>query len=239
MESLFSVKFAYLIPLFPLIGAIVAAALGSRWLKQNSHWPIWIGVGLSALLSFILLFGIIGQWPDHSPQAIQKGNETAVNLRDLSQRLGSMSISVNWYRWIEAGNFKVDAGAFLDPLTAVMLCVVCGIGLLITIFAAGYMKGEAGYFRFFAYLGLFIFAMTVLVMANNFVLLYLGWEGVGLCSYLLIGYYYQRPSARDAAKKAFLVNRIGDFGFGVGIMLCFLIFGTVSFFGQGAGTGTG
>src|SRR5213075_2466401 len=125
MESLFSVKFAYLIPLFPLIGAILAGALGSRWLKQNSHWPIWIGVGLSALLSFILLLGIIGQWQDHSPEAVQKGNETAVNLRDLSQRLGSMSISVHWYRWIEAGNFKVDAGAFLDPLTAVMLCVVC------------------------------------------------------------------------------------------------------------------
>src|SRR5438552_18321113 len=112
-----------------------------------------------------------------------------------------------------------------------MLCVVCGIGLLITIFAARYMKGEPGYFRFFAYLGLFIFAMTILVMANNFVLLYLGWEGVGLCSYLLIGYYYERPSAREAAKKAFLVNRVGDFGFGLGIMLIFLAFGTTSFFG--------
>src|SRR6267142_55520 len=101
------------------------------------------------------------------------------------------------------------------------------------------MKGEEGYFRFFAYLGLFIFAMTVLVMANNFVLLYLGWEGVGLCSYLLIGYYYDKPAAREAAKKAFLVDRVGDFGFGLGIMLIFVIFGTVSFYGNGAGTGTG
>ena len=107
-----------------------------------------------------------------------------------------------------------------------MLCVVCGIGFLITVFAAGYMKGEAGYFRFFAYLGLFIFAMTCLVMGNNLIMLYLGWEGVGLCSYLLIGYYYEKPAAREAAKKAFLVNRIGDFGFGLGIMLCFLAFGT-------------
>src|SRR5437660_10760170 len=113
-----------------------------------------------------------------------------------------------------------------------MLCVVTGIGFFITVFAAGYMKGEAGYFRFFAYLGLFIFSMTCLVMGNNFVMLYLGWEGVGLCSYLLIGYYYEKPSAREAAKKAFLVNRVGDFGFGLGIMLCFLIFGTVSFFGD-------
>ena len=94
-----------------------------------------------------------------------------------------------------------------------MLCVVCGIGFLITVFAAGYMKGEAGYFRFFAYLGLFIFTMTSLVMGNNLIMLYLGWEGVGLCSYLLIGYYYDKPAAREAAKKAFLVNRVGDFGF--------------------------
>ena len=111
-----------------------------------------------------------------------------------------------------------------------MLCVVCGIGFLITVFAAGYMKGEEGYFRFFAYLGLFIFMMTCLVMGNNLIMLYLGWEGVGLCSYLLIGYYYEKPAAREAAKKAFLVNRIGDFGFGIGIMLCYLAFGTVSFF---------
>ena len=120
-----------------------------------------------------------------------------------------------------------------------MLCVVCGIGFLITVFAAGYMKGEEGYFRFFAYLGLFIFMMTSLVMGNNLIMLYLGWEGVGLCSYLLIGYYYEKPAAREAAKKAFLVNRVGDFGFALGIMLCFLAFGTVSYFGGGAGTGTG
>ena len=100
-----------------------------------------------------------------------------------------------------------------------MLAVVCGIGFLICVFAAGYMKGEDGYFRFFAYLGLFIFSMTCLVMGNNLIMLYLGWEGVGLCSYLLIGYYYEKPAAREAAKKAFLVNRVGDFGFGIGIML--------------------
>ena len=109
--------------------------------------------------------------------------------------------------------FLAEAAFFFDPLTVVMLCVVCGIGFFITVFAAGYMKGEKGYFRFFAYLGLFIFMMTCLVMGNNLIMLYLGWEGVGLSSYLLIGYYYEKPSAREAAKKAFLVNRIGDFGF--------------------------
>src|SRR5256885_2986200 len=120
-----------------------------------------------------------------------------------------------------------------------MLCVVCGIGFLITVFAAGYMKGEEGYFRFFAYLGLFIFMMTNLVMGENLIMLYLGWEGVGLCSYLLIGYYYEKPSAREAAKKAFLVNRVGDFGFGLGIMLAFAAFGTISYFGDGVHTNTG
>src|SRR6185437_1456041 len=138
-----------------------------------------------------------------------------------------------------AGNFSAPAGFFFDPLTAVMLCVVTGIGFFITVFAAGYMKGEAGYFRFFAYLGLFIFMMTILVMGNNLIMLYLGWEGVGLCSYLLIGYYYEKPAAREAAKKAFLVNRVGDFGFAIGIMLCFMAFGTVSYFGNGVGTNTG
>ena len=112
----------------------------------------------------------------------------------LSRDGKPLAVVVDWYTWIEAGSFKATAGCFFDRLTAIMLCVVTGIGFLITVFAAGYMKGEAGYFRFFAYLGLFIFSMTCLVMGNNFIMLYLGWEGVGLCSYLLIGYYYEKPS---------------------------------------------
>src|SRR6266850_3182040 len=243
MESNLAVKFSWLIPLLPLIGAVVAGFGGARWLKQNSHWPIWIGVGLSVVLSFALLFGMLGHWPQEQETGAAAlhgaGSSGMIDSKPGVHRIFPLSANRDWYSWISAGDFKVQAGAFLDPLTAVMLCVVCGIGLLITIYAAGYMKGEEGYFRFFAYLGLFIFAMTVLVMANNFVLLYLGWEGVGLCSYLLIGYYYERPSAREAAKKAFLVNRVGDFGFGLGIMLIFIIFGTVSFYGNGAGTNTG
>jgi len=243
MDSLFAIKFSWLIPLLPLIGAVVAGFGGARWLKQNSHWPIWIGVGLSAVLSFALLFGMLGHWPQEQETGAAAlhgaGSSGMIDSKPGVHRIFPLSANRDWYSWISAGDFKVQAGAFLDPLTAVMLCVVCGIGLLITIYAAGYMKGEEGYFRFFAYLGLFIFAMTVLVMANNFVLLYLGWEGVGLCSYLLIGYYYERPAAREAAKKAFLVNRVGDFGFGLGIMLIFVIFGTASFFGNGPGTNSG
>jgi len=209
MDQLFAVKYSYLIPLLPLLGAVIAGFAGAKLLRGQSHWPIWLGVGTSAIISLSLLFQMMGLW---------HGGE-------------QLWASKDWYPWIEAGTFQAMAGFFFDPLTAVMLCVVTGVGFFITVYAAGYMKGEAGYFRFFAYLGLFIFAMTVLVMGNNFIMLYLGWEGVGLCSYLLIGYYYDRPSARDAAVKAFLVNRVGDFGFGLGIMLIWKTFHTVSYFG--------
>ncbi len=213
------VDHSYLIPLLPLIGAMISGFFGAKWLKGNSHWPIWIGVGISAIISIGLLVHMSGEVAFHAPHE-------------------GIGRSDHWFNWITAGQFRAEAGAWIDPLTVVMLTVVCGIGFFITVFAAGYMKGEEGYFRFFAYLGLFIFSMTCLVMGNNFIMLYLGWEGVGLCSYLLIGYYYEKPSARDAAKKAFLVNRIGDFGFGIGIMLIFLTFGTVSYFGGGLGSST-
>ncbi len=217
MEALFAAKFSYLIPLLPLIGAAIAGFSGAKWLRGQSHWPIWIGVGLSAVISLSLLFGMLGLWHEGKP----------------------LTLVIDWYTWIEAGSFKATAGCFFDPLTAVMLSVVTGIGFLITVYAAGYMKGEDGYFRFFAYLGIFIFSMTCLVMGNNFIMLYLGWEGVGLCSYLLIGYYYDKPSAREAAKKAFITTRVGDFGFGLGIMLIWFAFGSVSYFGTGVGTHTG
>ena len=136
--------------------------------------------------------------------------------------------TVTAFEWIRVGGLTADMSYFLDPLTIVMLMVVTGIGTLVAIYASGYMAGDKGYARFFAYVSLFIFAMTSLVMADNLVLLYLGWEGVGLCSYLLIGYYYDKPSAVAAAKKAFIVNRIGDLGFALGIFLCFVTFGTVS-----------
>ena len=215
MEDFFAIKYAYLIPLLPLLGAAIAGFFGAKWLKGQSHWPIWLGVGASAIMAISLLVQMHSFAPDAD---------------------GLLSQSRHLYWWVTTseqmthGAFRVDVGYYFDPLTAVMLCVVCGIGFFITVFAAGYMKGEAGYFRFFAYLGLFIFAMTNLVMGSNFVMLYLGWEGVGLCSYLLIGYYYEKPAAREAAKKAFLANRIGDFGFGVGIMLIFWAFGSVHFF---------
>jgi NADH-quinone oxidoreductase subunit L len=231
--SHFVIDHSYLIPLLPLVGAAIAGFFGARWLKGRSHWPIWLGVGASAALSIWLLLSMLGA-QDHGPSDGHSQSDPTgavqVDMRPHTE-IYRLTRVVNLFTWVEAGNFRADWGYLFDPLTAVMLCVVCGIGFLICVFAAGYMKGEDGYFRFFAYLGLFIFMMTNLVMGENLIMLYLGWEGVGLCSYLLIGYYYDKPAAREAAKKAFLVNRIGDFGFALGIMLCFLAFGTVSYFG--------
>jgi NADH-quinone oxidoreductase subunit L len=239
----FVIDHSYLIPLLPLIGAVIAGFFGAKILRGQSHWPIWIAVGISAVLSLTLLFGMMRHVGGEEKQEAAAAGEHETS----STASGQFFQHSHWYTWFDSGSgsefdvasdapperFRVSVGALFDPLSAVMLSVVCGIGFLITVFAAGYMKGEEGYFRFFAYLGLFIFAMTCLVMGENLVMLYLGWEGVGLCSYLLIGYYYDKPSAREAAKKAFLVNRVGDFGFGLGIMLTFLVFGTVSYFGGG------
>jgi NADH-quinone oxidoreductase subunit L len=284
MDQLFAVQYSYLIPLLPLIGACISGFFGYRWLKGQSHWPIWLGVGASAVLSIMLLMGTLDaafKGADEAaattqPAATQPTTTAAMSPADVApatattqpaatqpalattilstrdqardqvlRHAADASTTNIWFEWAAAGNpayegisapktptfLKVNAGAFFDPLTAVMLCVVTCIGFLITVFSKGYMVGEVGYYRFFAFLGLFIFAMTILVMGENLIMLYLGWEGVGLCSYLLIGYYYEKPSAVAAAKKAFIVNRIGDFGFGIGIMLCFLVFGTLSFYG--------
>ncbi|HEX8915524.1 MAG TPA: NADH-quinone oxidoreductase subunit L [Humisphaera sp.] len=243
----------YLIPLLPLIGAAVAGFFGAKYLKGQSHWPIWLGVGASAVLSLTLLFGAIGQSGHGHGEAAAAGEHAAAPATAEGEHKAHFPGNFVWFDWIQLGSdnavgdtagnpakaFTVPFGFWLDPLTAVMLSVVCGIGFLITVFAAGYMKGEEGYFRFFAYLGLFIFMMTCLVMGNNLIMLYLGWEGVGLSSYLLIGYYYDKPAAREAAKKAFLVNRIGDFGFALGIMLSFAAFGTVTYFDPAGHAGQG
>ena len=140
--------------------------------------------------------------------------------------------------WIVAGDFETGITAYVDQLTGVMLLVVTGVGFLIHLYSAGYMHDDPGYPRFFAYLNLFVFSMTMLVLAGNFLLLYLGWEAVGLCSYLLIGFWYTRDSAAAAGKKAFIVNRVGDFGFGLGVMWLWTALGTVEFTGVFKGAET-
>ncbi len=244
----FALSHSYLIPLLPLLGAIISGFFGARWLRAHSHWPIWITVGLSMILSITLLVGMINQ-SSHDTAAAQTfvvPSDAAIHHTGnageapvVVKPVVILGHAVHWYTWISVGNFRADAGAWIDPLTVIMLTVVTGVGWLITIYSKGYMAGDDGYFRFFAYMGLFIFSMTVLVMANNLLLMYLGWEGVGLCSYLLVAYFYAKPSAQNAGLKAFLVNRVGDLGFYIAMMLTFLAFGTLSFFGQGVGTHTG
>jgi len=198
--------------LLPAVAAAVAAALGSRQLKGATHWPVIAGVGGAAVCSILLLRQVAG---------VDAGSSTA-------------HISV--YDWMSAGGgawFQVRF--MIDPLTAIMLCTVTFISTLVVIYARDYMRHhdhpERGYERFFAFLAMFVFSMCALVLGGNFLLLYLGWELVGLCSYLLIGFYYDKPPAAAAAKKAFLVNRIGDFGFGLGILLIYLTFGRLDYAG--------
>jgi len=142
---------------------------------------------------------------------------------------GGNEYHVTLYEWIGSGDFRIDISFVVDSLTAMLLLVVSTVGLLVHVYSIGYMNGDRGFWRFFAYLNLFMLSMLLLILGDNFLLLYVGWEAVGLCSYLLIGYWYKKPSAAGAAKKAFVVNRIGDFGFGLGVILIWVNLGTLSF----------
>jgi NADH-quinone oxidoreductase subunit L len=205
----------WLIPLFPLAGAALMLLIGKR-LPNAAVNVICVG---SVFLSMCYAFGAIWQ----------------LIARPVTERL----VNYNLFDWVPAGamhtsaghliNFNVPWGVMMDPLTAVMLFVVTGVGFLIHVYSTGYMAHEGGYYRFFGYLNLFMFSMLVLITANNLLLLFVGWEGVGLCSYLLIGFYFLRKSASDAGKKAFIVNRIGDSGFVLGLFLMLATLGTIQF----------
>ena len=142
---------------------------------------------------------------------------------------GGNEYEVTIYEWIASGDFHVEISFLVDSLTAMLLLVVSTVGFLVHVYSIGYMDGDRGFWRFFAYLNLFMFSMLLLILGDNFVMLYVGWEAVGLCSYALIGFWYKKPSAAGAAKKAFIVNRVGDFGFGLGIMLIWVNLQTLSF----------
>ena len=189
-----------LIPLLPFAGFLIAGLFGKFLKEKSAYFPI-AGVIGAFILSVSAFFDVVG----------------GVHLNE------------NFYSWISIGTFSVNVGFQIDQLTAVMLLVVTTLSSLIHIYSVGYMHGDKGYPRFFAYLALFTFFMLVLVMANNFLLMFVGWEGVGLCSYLLIGFWYEKKSASDAGIKAFVVNRVGDFGFVLAVLLIFLTFGTLDF----------
>src|SRR4030042_3648231 len=195
-------KYYLLIPFLPLTAFIINILLGKEVLREKAHWPSILAVVGSFFITI-----------------------TSV----LPQITAGKIINEDLYTWIVSGTFNASVGFLIDPLTAEMLIVVTTCASLIHIYAVGYIHGDTGYYRFFAYLSLFIFFMLMLVMANNFLQLYFGWEGVGLCSYFLIGYYFNKKSAADAGKKAFIVNRFGDFGFGIGVFMIFLTFGTLHY----------
>ncbi|MBS1787022.1 MAG: NADH-quinone oxidoreductase subunit L [Acidobacteria bacterium] len=196
------------ITLAPLIGAIINGLFGKRLGEKVVGAIACLSVAASASMAFGSFFRLTSKAPDAD---------------------GVRRITEHFFTWISVGSFQADFAYLLDPLSGIYILFITGVGLLIHIYATGYMHGDPGYYRFFAYLNLFMFMMLTLVLGDNLLLLFVGWEGVGLCSYLLIGFFIKWDVAGDAAKKAFIVNRIGDFGFMIATFLVFTTFGTISF----------
>src|SRR6267142_4146234 len=232
-------KYIWLVPLLPLAGAAVNGIFG-RWFRFPEKLIGGIAVGTVALsflisLAAVYSYGFSGNslWPNPyvSTQTAftwirggavrttmgesTQGPETTISIANQQITIGSNRSSL----------LNIEWSYQLDPLSAIFMLIVTGVGLCIFVFATGYMHGDTGFYRFFAYMGLFMFSMLVLVMGSNFVMMFVGWEGVGLCSYLLIGYYFNRDEAANASRKAFITNRIGDFGF------ILAIFGIIATFG--------
>ena len=217
---------AGLIPLFPLAALVIIALFGGKVLKGRAHVPAIIGIACSFFLALLLLMIFdVGQFNSIKAALFHITTAQANQIGALNPEFLQMKFAT----WFSAGGFRVPFGVYLDPLSVLFVSFVTGISLLIFIYSSGYMNGDYGYFRFFAYLSMFVTAMTILVLANNFLLVYLGWEGVGLASYLLVGYYYPKRSARDAATKAFIVNRIGDTSFAIAIFMIYLTFHSLNF----------
>jgi NADH-quinone oxidoreductase subunit L len=209
-----------LIPAFPLVAACLTAILGPRLLRERSHWPTIVALSLS----FVVSLGVVGAVRQGAASATTIGYEhveplwTWVDVRDAYQLPSGQAVP-----------FRIDVTLRADGLTAMMLSMVTFIATLVAVYAAGYMQGDRGKWRFFSYVSLFVFSMCMLVLASNFLLLFVFWEAVGLCSYLLIGFWYQKKEAAAAGKKAFLVNRIGDFGFALAVFLIWIHYGTLNY----------
>ncbi len=194
----------WLIPVLPLVGAGINGILGKR-LPKGLIGSIGAGtVGMSFLISLQQFF------------AMMQSNTPILH---------------DYFTWIQAGRFQAQFGLMLDHLSGLMILIVTGVGFLIHVYSIGYMSHEESFYRYFSYLNLFVFFMLTLVLANNYLLMFVGWEGVGLCSYLLIGFWFTRKSAADAGKKAFIVNRVGDFGFVLAIMMIYWTFDRIDFTG--------
>ncbi|MEQ1761851.1 MAG: NADH-quinone oxidoreductase subunit L [Pyrinomonadaceae bacterium] len=197
----------------PLLGAVINWLVGGRLKNELFSSVVACGaIAVSTIVAFVIAFGI---GTPHKGAIIDPQGQPILD---------------HIWTWIHVGGFRADFALGMDELSGIYACFITFVGLLIHIFATGYMKGDSGFYRFFAYLNLFMFAMLTLVLADNYLLMFVGWEGVGLCSYLLIGYYIKKDEAREAAKKAFVMNRIGDWGVLMGMFLIFTLTGSISFF---------
>ena len=195
------IEYVWLVPGFPLLGALVNGLFGRTHIRDRAHWVAVPAAGLSFLVALFVSIEVIGG-----------------RIRDA-----------DIFPWIVAGALEVPVGVLIDPLSAVMIFTVTSVGFLVHVYSAKYMHGDPGYHRYFTYLNLFLFAMLILVLANNYLLMFVGWEAVGVCSFLLIGFWYERKSASDAASKAFIVNRVGDAGFLLGLFLMWSTLGSFRF----------
>jgi NADH-quinone oxidoreductase subunit L len=247
-----------LIPALPLAAAVVTAALGPWLLRSHSHWPTLVALVLSTAASGGLVYQLqqavnsdrrprsaigfehvvaLWTWADVAEQtSMPQARQDPLEKRAAQNQPGMENAPETENKPTtaksglhNAGGFRVQIVLRADTLTATMLAMITLVSLLVAVYAVGYMRGDSGYWRFFCYIPLFVFSMTMLVSASNFLLLYVFWEAVGLCSYLLIGFWYQKPQAAAAGKKAFLVNRVGDFGFALGVFLLWLLYGTLDF----------
>jgi len=195
----------WLIPFIPALSTFILAVFGKILPKKYVSFQACLAVFASFVISVISFLGLLNIGHEHYP------------------------LLKNFFSWIQAGSFQANLSLQFDPLSAVMAMVVTGVGFLIHVYSVGYMAEDKGYTRYFTYLNLFTFAMLLLVMGSNIILMFVGWEGVGLCSYLLIGFWFERPSAAKAGQKAFIVNRIGDAGFLLGIFFIFILIGNGEF----------
>ncbi len=231
-----------IIPGLPLAACLATAVCGRRWLRERSHLPTVLAALLSFACSLLLVWQVQSRasqsrgeaafeyvhvlWTWAAISADSGSNAVPQSARAAASGQAQVPTAASQVR---PHDFRIDVALRADALTAMMLAVVTFVSALVAMYSAGYMKGDPGYPRFFTYLALFIFSMIMLVSASNFVLLYVFWEAVGLCSYLLIGFWFQKPEAAAAGKKAFLVNRVGDFGFALGLFLLFTNYGTLNF----------
>ncbi|MEE9521786.1 MAG: proton-conducting transporter membrane subunit, partial [candidate division NC10 bacterium] len=194
-------EYIWLVPAFPLLGVVINGLFGRTYIRERAHYVAVPAAGLSFIVALLI----------------------------SRQVFAGQTLDVSLYPWVVSGDFEVPFGFLVDPLSTVMMLTVTFVGLLIHIYSIGYMHDDPGYPRFFAYLNLFMFSMLMLILANNYLLMFLGWEGVGLCSYLLIGFWYEKKTATDAGNKAFIVNRVGDAGFLLGLFLIWTTFGTLQY----------